>query len=62
MTEKPFDPDAIIDALAPLLGLIVDEQSRGPVKTHLDIAAKQAALLDQAELGDHEEPAPVYRP
>jgi Protein of unknown function (DUF4089) len=62
MTERPFDPDAIIDAMAPLLGLVIAESSRAPVKTHLEIAARYAALLDEADLSDHEEPAPVFTP
>lgn len=62
MTERPFDPDAVIDAIAPLLGLVVGEASRAPVKTHLEIAARYAALLEEAKLSDHEEPAPVYTP
>jgi hypothetical protein len=62
MTERPFDPDAIIDAMSPLLDLVVGASSRAPVKTHLEIAARYAALLDEAHLSDHEEPAPVYTP
>jgi Protein of unknown function (DUF4089) len=62
MTEPPFDANAIIDALAPLLGIAIGEAARGPVKTHLEIAARYAALLDEADLSDHEEPAPVFTP
>ena len=62
MTERPFDPDAIIDAMAPLLSLVIGESSHAPVKTHLEIAARYAALLDEADLSDHEEPAPVFTP
>ena len=62
MTERPFDPNAVIDAMAPLLDLVVGESSRAPVKTHLEIAAGYAALLEGANLSDHEEPAPVYTP
>jgi hypothetical protein len=60
VTDLPFDPDAVIDAMAPLLGLAVKETSRVPVKTHLEIAARYAALLEEADIGDLEEPAPVY--
>jgi hypothetical protein len=62
MTEPIFDADAFIDAMAPLLGLIVDASSLASVKTHLDIAARYAALLEEAAIGDHEEPAPVFTP
>jgi hypothetical protein len=62
MSDPQFDADAIIDAMAPLLGLVVPEASREPVKVHLEIAARYAALLEEAVLGDHEEPAPVFTP
>ena len=62
MNGKKFDAYAVIEAMAPLLGLTVGEDSRALVKVHIEIAAQQAALLEDADLGDHEEPAPVYRP
>ena len=62
MSEPDFDPDAVIAAMAPLLGLVVDEASRRQVRLHLEIAAAQAALLSEAPLDDHEEPAPVFVP
>jgi len=62
MSEPPFDADAIVAAMAPLLGLVVDEASLGPVRLHLDIAARYAVLLEAADLGDREEPAPVFTP
>jgi hypothetical protein len=62
MSEPAFDADAIIEAMAPLLGLVVGEASRGPVKTHLEIAARYAALMEATALDDHEEPAPVFTP
>jgi hypothetical protein len=62
MNEPVFDADAFIEAMAPLLGLLVDTSSHAAVKTHLDIAARYAALLEEAAIGDHEEPAPVFTP
>ncbi|MGD0722752.1 MAG: AtzG-like protein [Roseiarcus sp.] len=62
MSEAAFDADAIVDAMAALLGVVVPEASREPVRVHLEIAAAYAALLEEAELGDHEEPAPVFTP
>jgi Protein of unknown function (DUF4089) len=62
MREPVFDVDAVIDAMAPLLGLVVDESSHAQVKVHLDIAARYAALMEEANLSDHEEPAPVFTP
>jgi hypothetical protein len=62
MTEPPFDfdPDAVIDAMAPLLDLIVDDDSRPQVRAHLEIAARMAKLLFDHRLDDYEEPAPVF--
>jgi hypothetical protein len=61
MNPSDFDADALIAAMAPLLGLVVGDASRGPVKTHLEIAARYAALMEEAALDEHEEPAPVYK-
>jgi hypothetical protein len=62
MSDKKFDADALIDAAAPLLGLVVDDASRPIVRTHLEIAAAMAALLSEAKLEDQQEPAPVFVP
>jgi hypothetical protein len=62
MSDKNFDADALIDAAAPLLGLVVDEALRPVVKTHLEIAAEMAALLAQEKLEDQQEPAAVFVP
>jgi 1-carboxybiuret hydrolase len=62
MNEEPFDADAVIDAMASLLGLTVDEASRQQVKIHLEIAARMASLLFEHPLDDHEEPAPGVHP
>ena len=59
MSDRP-EPDAIIDAMLPLLGLTLEPESREAVKTHLGIAASHAARLLSQPPGDHEEPAPVY--
>jgi hypothetical protein len=62
MTVAPFDPDALIGAMAPLLGLTLTPESRAQVVVHLRIAAEQAALLLSAPVNDDEEPAPVFIP
>jgi hypothetical protein len=62
MSEVKFDADALIDAAAPLLGLVVDDASRPIVRTHLQIAAEMAALLAQEKLEDQQEPAAVFVP
>jgi hypothetical protein len=62
MAYKPFDVDAMIDAVAPLVQLDITDEQRPGVRQNLKTAAKMAALLDQVKLGDDTEPAPVYRP
>jgi Protein of unknown function (DUF4089) len=60
MTTAPFDPDAIIEAMAPLLRLTPTAESRAQIVVHLRIAAEQAALLLSAPIDDDEEPSPVF--
>ena len=60
--RESFDPDALIDAMAPLLGLDIKPESRGPVITHLKIAAELAAKLEAVSLDAEAEPAPVFTP
>jgi len=60
--KELIDADAVIDAASRSLGLVVDEPSRPHVKTHLEIAARMAALLLEHKLDDREEPAPVFTP
>jgi hypothetical protein len=62
VTAASFDPDALIEAMAPLLGLAPTPDSRAKAAVHLKIAAEQAALLLAAPIGDEEEPAPVFVP
>ncbi len=57
-----FDPEAVIDALAPLLGLAVPPEQRPGVAANLRIAAAMAALVLAEPAGDHAEPAPVFTP
>ena len=56
--NETFDPAALAEALAPLLGLELTPERRGPVLTHLRIATEMAAKLPA--LDDEAEPAPVY--
>jgi hypothetical protein len=60
--SEPFDPAALAEAMAPLLGLELTPERRGSVLTHLRIAADMAAKLDAAPLDDDAEPAPVFAP
>ncbi len=57
-----FDPEAIIDAMSPLLGLTLTAESRAQTIVHLRIAAGQAELLLSTPIDDREEPAPVFVP
>lgn len=56
------DPNAIIDAMAPLVGLDVSDADRAGVAFHLATAARLYALVDAVAITDAEEPAPVYTP
>ena len=60
MTAKAFDPEAVVDAMAPLLGLTLTPESRAQTLVHLRIAAEQADKLLSVPLDDQQEPAPVF--
>ena len=60
--NEPFDPEALVDATAPLLRIAMTAELRAQTVLHLRIAAEQAALLLSAEIGDEDEPAPVFTP
>lgn len=62
MAYIPFDADAMIDAMAPVLQLEISDEHRPGVRQNLKTAGKMAALLEQVALEDTAEPAPVYRP
>jgi len=56
------DAEALVDAMAPLLGLTLTPESRAETMVHLGIAAEQAKKLLSVSLDDREEPAPVFMP
>ena len=60
MTANAFDPEAVVDAMAPLLGLTLMPESRAQTVVHLRIAAEQAEKLLSVPLDDQQEPAPVF--
>ena len=62
MSATIFDPEALIDALAPALGLVVSPESRAPAIEHLNIAWGHATRLFATEIDDREDPAPVFTP
>ena len=60
MTAAPFDPEALVEAMSPLIGLTLTPESRTETVVHLRIAREQAELLLGEPMGDDEEPAPVF--
>ena len=58
--RKPFDPEAVIDAMAPLLDLSIDPDYRPGIATNLLVTARFAAVVLAAPLDDEAEPAPVF--
>ncbi len=55
-----FDPDAVLDAMAPQLGLTIADAYRPGVRLHLENTARIAAGLLTFDLDDDVEPAPVF--
>jgi hypothetical protein len=60
MSSASFDPEALIDAMTPLLGLTLTPESRAQTALHLRIAAQQAEKLFSIAVDDAEDPAPVF--
>jgi hypothetical protein len=60
--QDEFDADAVIDAMAPMVGLVVEPQYRAGVTAHLKAANAIAADVLAFETDDEAEPAPVFRP
>ncbi len=56
-----FDPDAVMDAMAPLLGLAIEPEYRAGIATNLRATAGFAAVLLDIPVPDEAEPAPVFR-
>jgi len=59
-TPPSFDADAVIDAMAPLLGLTIAEAYRPGIAANLAITAKLAAMVMSFPLEEREEPAAVF--
>jgi hypothetical protein len=60
VTEHAFDPEAVVDAMGPLLGLALTPESRAQTIANLKIAAEHAQKLLSVPLDDADEPAPVF--
>ncbi len=54
------EAERLIDAMAPLVGIELADEYRPGVVLNLQIALRLAALVAAADLGDHDEPAPVF--
>jgi hypothetical protein len=54
------DLDAFIDASAVMLGLAIAPEWRVAVRANLAITFRLAAVVDEVELPDEAEPAPVF--
>lgn len=59
--RPPVDHRAIIDAVAPLLGLAIEPEWRDAVIANLAATARAAELVLALPLDDEVEPAPVFR-
>jgi Protein of unknown function (DUF4089) len=53
--------DAYIDSAAAALGIPVDPAWKPAIRANLDVTFKLAALVDEKELPDDAEPAPVFK-
>lgn len=54
------DAEAIIDAIAPVLGLDIAADDRPGVVLNLQIALRLARTTEAMDLADHDEAAPVF--
>ena len=62
MTVPEFDPEAVVDAVSPLLGLTLTAGIARSDHPALANRGEQAELLLAGELVDEDEPAPVFCP
>lgn len=55
-----FDPDAVIDALAPMLGIEVTDAFRPGIRQHLEATVRIAQAVLEFAMPDEAEAAPVF--
>ncbi len=60
MTDHELD--AYLTASATALGLSIDPAWRAGVAANLRVLFAAASLLEDAPIGPHTEPAPIFRP
>jgi hypothetical protein len=56
------DPEAVVDAVAPWLGLVIAPAFRPGVLHNLAVMTAMADLVLAAPVDEREEPAAVFRP
>jgi len=61
MNNKHDHLDAYIDSTAAALGIPLDPAWKPTIRANLDVTLKLAALVDEKELPDDAEPAPVFK-
>ncbi len=62
MSSEPFDPEQLIDAMAPFVDLKIPAEYRPGVAAHLSAAHRIAQDVLGVDLEDEAEQAPVYHP
>ena len=62
MRMTPQEMEACVEANARAVGLAIAPEHRAGVLHYFALAASMAELVNGLELGDHEEPAPVFTP
>ncbi|MBO0347327.1 DUF4089 domain-containing protein [Roseibium limicola] len=60
MTQK-FDPKAYVAAMAPVIGLTIEDAWRPVVEANIAATEKAAALVMEFPLEDTVQPAPVFQ-
>jgi RNAse (barnase) inhibitor barstar len=57
---KGDDLDALVDAAAATMGLPIEPAWKPAIKANLQVSLRLAALVEEFELPDDAEPAPVF--
>jgi hypothetical protein len=62
VSAKPFDAEAHVAHMAPVMGLDIRPEWKLQVVAHIAATAAAAELVLSFPLEDHAEPAPVFEP
>ena len=57
---KGDDLDALVDAAAKAMGLPIEPAWKPAIKANLQVSLRLAAIVEEFELPDDAEPAPVF--